>query len=335
MAALRIGISGWRYEPWRKVFYPEDLAQHRELEFASRAFPSIEINGSFYSLQTPLSYSKWYAATPPGFMFSVKGPRYISHILRLKNVRKPLANFFASGVFNLREKLGPILWQFPPSLRYDAQRFEEFLGLLPRDTAAALALARRRDARMHGRSCLRIDANRPLRHAVEIRHESFVAEEFIAQLRRHRVALVLADTAGKWPYFEDVTADFLYLRLHGDKELYASGYTEAALDRWADRIRAWQRGAEPRDAKRISEPARRVRGRDLFCYFDNDVKVRAPFDADRLMHKLGVERADADFRFPDRRVLAKVRPAAPLPPFRWRRPRGAARQGQLRKATRG
>jgi uncharacterized protein YecE (DUF72 family) len=330
MATIRIGISGWRYEPWRRIFYPADLAQPRELEFASRAFPSIEINGSFYSLQTPESYAKWYAATPPGFVFSVKGPRYISHILRLKDVRKPLANFFASGVFNLREKLGPILWQFPPSLRYDAQRFEEFLTMLPRDSATALRLARRRDARMHGRSCLRIDSKRRLRHAVEIRHESFATADFVAQLRRHRVALVVADTAGKWPYLEDVTADFLYLRLHGDKELYASGYTEAALDRWADRIRAWKAGDEPREARRAAGPARRTRGRDVYCYFDNDVKVRAPFDADRLMHKLALRRADANFRFPHRRVLKNVRPVTPLPPFRWRRPR----RTPLRKATR-
>lgn len=335
MATIRIGISGWRYEPWRRVFYPENLAQHRELEFASRAFPSIEINGSFYSLQTPESYAAWYAATPPGFVFSVKGGRYITHILRLKNVRRPLANFFASGIFNLREKLGPLLWQFPPSLRYDAPLFEEFLDMLPRDTEAALRLARRRDARMHGRSCLRIDAIRPLRHAFEIRHESFACAEFISRLRRHGVALVLADTAGKWPYLEDVTADFMYLRLHGDKELYASGYTEAALDRWAERMRAWHRGGEPRDAKRLGPPARRVRGRDLYCYFDNDVKVRAPFDADRLMHKLGVPRADTAFRFPQRRLLARARPVTPLPPFRWRRARSTASAGRIRKATRG
>ena len=164
---------------------------------------------------------------------------------------RPLANFFASGVFNLREKLGPILWQFPPSMRYDAARFETFLKLLPRDTAAALTLARRRDKRMHGRSCLRIDARRPLRHAVEIRHASFATQEFIAQLRRHEVALVVADTAGKWPYLEDATADFMYLRLHGDKELYASGYSDAALERWTERIRAWERGREPRDARRV------------------------------------------------------------------------------------
>jgi uncharacterized protein YecE (DUF72 family) len=330
MGTIRIGISGWRYEPWREIFYPTGLAQHRELEYAARAFPSIEINGSFYSLQTPESYAAWYAATPASFVFSVKGGRYITHILRLKNVLKPLANFFASGIFELREKLGPILWQFPPQLPWDAARFEEFLALLPRDTEAALRLARRRDARMHGRSTLRIDESRPLRHAVEVRHPGFARPEFVAQLRRHRVALVVADTAGKWPYLEDVTADFMYLRLHGDKELYASGYTDAALDRWAERIRAWQRGHEPDDARRVAGPARR-RSRDVFCYFDNDVKVRAPFDADRLMHKLGVRRTDPDFVFPSRRLLRQARPVVPLAPFRWRRPGAAA----IRKARRG
>jgi uncharacterized protein YecE (DUF72 family) len=324
MGSIRIGISGWRYEPWRGIFYPADLPQQRELQFASRAFPSIEINGSFYSLQTPASYGAWHAATPEDFVFSVKGPRYITHILRLKNVLRPLANFFASGVFNLREKLGPILWQFPPSMRYDAARFEAFLQLLPRDTAAALKLARRRDKRMHGRSCLRVDARRPLRHAFEIRHESFATAEFVAQLRRHEVALVVADTAGKWPYLEDVTTDFMYLRLHGDKELYASGYTDAALERWMERIRAWERGREPRAARRANGAVRRTGSRDIYCYFDNDVKVRAPFDADRLRQKLGLERPTGEFRFPHRRVLKKIRPVAPLPPFRWKRPTRAS-----------
>lgn len=328
---IRIGISGWRYEPWRRIFYPEGLARHRELEFAARAFRSIEINGSFYSLQAPASWRQWHDATPPGFVFSVKGPRYITHILRLRDIERPMANFFASGLFNLGGKLGPILWQFPPSLRYDPARIEAFLALLPRDTPAALRLARRRDARMHGRSVLRIDAHRPLRHAVEVRHESFVSPEFVAQLRHHGVALVVADTAGKWPFLEDVTADFMYLRLHGDKKLYASGYTDAALERWADRIRAWTRGREPRDGKRAGAATRKRAPHDVYCYFDNDVKVRAPFDADRLMQLLGIARDASAFEFPHRRVLKNVRPVAALPPFRWRRPRSAA----VRKATRG
>jgi uncharacterized protein YecE (DUF72 family) len=249
----------------------------------------------------------------------VKGPRYVTHILRLKNIRKPLANFFASGVLALREKFGPILWQFPASMHFNAGKFTEFFSMLPADTAQALSLARGRDARLHGRSVLRIDENRPLRHAIEIRHESFATPAFIELLREHNVALVVADTAGKWPLLEDVTADFMYLRLHGDKEIYASGYTDAALDRWADRIRQWSRGREPRDARRAGNaaPGRRA-ARDVYCYFDNDIKVRAPFDADRLMTKLGLAREDEEFRFPARSGLRKARPAQPLPPFRWR-----------------
>ena len=289
MGKVYIGISGWRYPPWRGVFYPPKLTQARELEFASRAVRSIEINGSFYSLQRPESYAAWYAATPTGFIFSVKGNRYLTHIVRLRDIEKPLANVFASGVFNLREKLGPILWQFPPNFRYAPEQLEHFFSLLPRDTEQALALARKRDSIMKGRTRLAIDANRPIRHAMEIRHVSFIDASFVALLRKYRVALVVADTAGKWPYCEDVTSDFMYLRLHGDKELYASGYTEASLDRWAARIEAWSSGGEPMDAQRIapgSSPA--ASGRDVYCYFDNDIKVRAPFDARRLIEKLGI-----------------------------------------------
>ena len=289
MGTIRIGISGWRYEPWRGVFYPKGYAQRRELEFASRAFPTIEINGSFYSLQHPASYQTWYDETPPGFVFAIKGGRYITHMLRLKNCERAMANFFASGIFNLREKIGPFLWQFPPQFRYDEERFENFFRSLPRNLESALSLARRRDARMTGRCRLAIDCNRPLRHAVEIRHESFINEAFVAQLRRHKIALVVADTAGKWPYYEDVTADFMYIRLHGDSQLYVSGYTDEALERWAARIRAWAAGSEPADAKRMStKPAAARRSRDIYCYFDNDVKVRAPVDAHNLMRKLGL-----------------------------------------------
>src|SRR4029434_2200076 len=245
MATMCIGISGWRYAPWRGVFYPPDLAQRRELEFASRALPTIEINGSFYSLQRPESYERWYRETPGGFVFAVKGGRYITHMRRLIDIEAPLANFFASGLFNLREKLGPILWQFPPNFRYEPDRVERFFELLPRDTAQALALARHRDERMKGRVRLAIDRNRPLRHAIEVRHESFLVESFVTLLRRHHIALVVADTAGKWPYREDITADFVYVRLHGDKKIYASGYSDSALGRWASRMRAWSVGAEP------------------------------------------------------------------------------------------
>lgn len=288
-STIRIGISGWRYGPWRGVFYPKDLAQKRELEFASRAFPTIEINGSFYSLQHPESYQSWYETTPSDFVFVIKGGRYITHMLRLREAEHALANFFASGIFNLREKIGPFLWQFPPQFRYDEARFENFFQMLPRDLHSALRVARRRDARMTGRCRLAVHGDMPLRHAVEIRHESFADERFVAQLRRYGIALVIADTAGKWPYFEDVTADFMYLRLHGDAELYVSGYTDEALERWASRIRLWSDGSEPADAVRISSnPTPRRRSRDIYCYFDNDVKVRAPIDAHNLMRKLGL-----------------------------------------------
>ena len=290
---IRIGISGWRYDPWRKVFYPEGLPQRRELEFCGRHFPTVEINGSFYSLQRPEYYEQWYDETPEGFLFAVKGSRYITHMLRLTNIEKPLANFFASGILNLRDKLGPFLWQFPPMFRFKPERLDAFFRLLPRDTEQALALARRRDARMIGRSRLAIDAKRKLCHAVEIRHPSFMTSEFVRLLRRHDIGLVVADTAGKWPLLEDVTSDFVYVRLHGDEELYASGYSDAALDMWAARIKAWSEGTEPADARRASPAVAAraaARGRDVYVYFDNDMKVHAPFDAKSLMMKLGLVR---------------------------------------------
>jgi uncharacterized protein YecE (DUF72 family) len=289
MASIRIGISGWRYKPWRGRFYPKKLPQRDELRYAAGILSVIEINGSFYSLQRPSSYARWYAETPKGFVFTVKGARYITHMLRLKNVEAPLANFFASGLFNLREKLGSILWQFPPNFKYDHDRLAHFFGLLPRNTKAAVALARRRDAFMKGRTRLATDANRTLRHAIEIRHESFLDARFVELLRDHGVALVIAETARRWPMTQDITADFVYMRLHGDKQLYKSGYSDRSLDRWARRIAAWHRGSEPVDAQEISRkkpPTRKPR--DVYCFFDNtDVKLRAPFDAQTLARKLG------------------------------------------------
>jgi uncharacterized protein YecE (DUF72 family) len=285
---IRIGISGWRYAPWRKVFYPPGLAQHRELHYASRRLPTIEINGTFYSLQRPECFGAWHDDTPDDFVFAVKGSRYLTHMLKLNNPARPLANFFASGIFRLAGKLGPFLWQLPPNFGFNAERLEAFFDMLPRDTESALRLARRHDERVRGRSCLRIDANRKLRHAIEVRHESFRDTAFVKLLRRHRIGLVVADTAGKWPLCEDVTADFVYIRLHGDTVLYTSGYSDAALRDWARRIRAWSRGSEPQDARKIAPdlaPPRR-KSRDVYCYFDNDAKVHAPFDARKLIQML-------------------------------------------------
>ncbi len=286
--AIRIGISGWRYAPWRGVFYPQALPQHQELAYASHSFASIELNGSFYSLQTPRSWATWAAQTPPEFVFAVKGTRYLTHILRLRDPAPVLANFFASGILRLGAKLGPVLWQLPPTLRYSPGLLEQFVSLLPPDTDAALALARRRDrSLMKGRTALPRLPNRPLRHALEVRHDSFADVSFVRLLRRHGVALVVADSAGRYPVAEDVTADFMYLRLHGATELYTSGYSDAELDRWAARIRCWADGSEPEDAARFAPmTARRRKRRDVYCYFDNDAKVRAPFDAQRLYRRL-------------------------------------------------
>ena len=288
MASIRVGISGWRYPPWRGTFYPEDLPQSRELHYASRNVSTIEINGSFYSLQRPSSYAAWYADTPEDFIFTVKGPRYITHMLRLRNVEEPLANFLASGVFNLQEKLGPILWQFPPNFKYQPEQMAAFLQLLPKDYKAARAIASKHSSWMKGRTKFPPNDARVLRHAVEIRNESFLDRSFITLLRDQKVALVIAESARQWPMPQDITSDFVYMRLHGDEELYRSGYKDAALTRWARRIRAWHRGAEPRDAKRVASNLKPgARPRDVYCYFDNtDVKLRAPHDARSLMRKL-------------------------------------------------
>jgi uncharacterized protein YecE (DUF72 family) len=295
------------------VFYPPKLPQRQELAFASRMLGTVEINGSFYSLQRPAFFTEWHDQTPDDFVFAVKGSRYITHMKRLVDVRVPLANFFASGLFELKHKLGPILWQFPPQQAFTPDRFEAFFELLPRDTAAALTLARQHDGRVAGRASLHIDARRPLRHAIEIRHPSFVDPAFIALLRRQRIALVVADTAGRWPLLEDLTADFVYVRLHGDEELYASGYGDAALDRWAARIAAWRRGEQLDDARLASpKPASKRAARDVYVYFDNDVKVHAPYDAAHLSQRLGVPTGlAADERFVPPPGLPGPRPRAP------------------------
>jgi uncharacterized protein YecE (DUF72 family) len=285
---VRIGISGWRYPPWRGVFYPKGLPQRRELEHASRALSSVEINGSFYSLQRPESYLQWRAQTPDDFVFSVKGPRFITHMKKLNDVDLPLANFFASGVLALGDKLGPILWQLPPNLGFHPDRLSEFFDQLPRTTAAAARLAEGHDERLKDRAWTVTDADRPLHHALEVRHKTFETPAFVDLLRRHDIALVVADTAGKWPFLEDVTSSFVYARLHGSEELYVTGYDDASLEIWAGKIRSWASGENPPDARAIASPAPAKKdGRDVFVYFDNDVKVRAPFDAMSLAGKLG------------------------------------------------
>jgi uncharacterized protein YecE (DUF72 family) len=270
MAVARIGISGWRYAPWRGVFYPKGLPQRLELSYAAERMTGIEINGTFYSLQRPSSFVAWRAATPDGFVFTVKGGRFITHLKRLKDIDRPLANFFASGVLALGDGLGPILWQLPPNLAFDPTVLRDFFARLPRSTAAAAALAAAHDERVpNDRAVTETDFDRPLRHALEVRHASFAAAELGDVLRDNDIALVVADTAGKWPALDEVTSDFVYVRLHGSRELYASGYTDTELDRWAERLEARLRD-----------------GLDVYAFFDNDIKARAPFDAMGLIERL-------------------------------------------------
>jgi len=290
LARVFIGISGWRYPPWRGVFYPRGLRQASELHFASRNFSTIEINGSFYSLMRPETYEAWYQETPPGFTFAVKGGRYITHLKRLKDVASPLANFFASGVLRLREKLGPILWQLPPQQAFDEAKLRAFFELLPRSTEQAARLARRHDQRLAGRSETRALIERPIRHALEVRHASFVQPAFIALLREFGIAACVADTAGLFPCIEDVTADFVYVRLHGSSELYTSGYAPRELRHWAARTAAWVGGGSAPTSTLITVPPEPSAARDVYVYFDNDVKVRAPFDAANLQRLLDGKR---------------------------------------------
>jgi uncharacterized protein YecE (DUF72 family) len=268
---VRIGTSGWVYPPWRGVFYPEKLAHRRELEHLSGRLNSVEINGSFYSLQRPSSYLAWREQTPDGFVFAVKGGRFITHMKRLREIETPLANFFASGVLALGDKLGPFLWQLPPNLPYDEDLLTRFFTMLPRTTVEAAELAARHDERLDGRALTVAESRTPLRHALEVRHPSFTDPGFPDLLRAHDIGLVIADAAADWPYLEQVTADFAYVRLHGSTELYTSGYTPEALDEWAERIRAWT-----------------ADGLDTYAYFDNDAKVRAPFDALALSERLDI-----------------------------------------------
>lgn len=273
---MRIGTSGWRYASWRGDFYPRGLAHRRELEFIGQNFPTVELNGSFCSLQRPESYRRWRAAVDPRFVFAVKGSRYVSHMLRLRDVEQALANFFASGVLALGDQLGPILWQLPAREEFDPGVLASFLDILPKTTAEARTLARTHDARLDGRTWLEIDSDRPITYALEPRSVSFAAPEARRILQERRTTLVLADTAGRWPRFDALTGDTVYIRLHGAHVLYRSGYSAAELDDWADAIVAWADGSGASDH----------RPRDVYAYFDNDALGHAPHDAAALITRV-------------------------------------------------
>ena len=270
---VRIGISGWTYPRWRGTFYPKGLPQRQELRYASERMNSVEINGSFYSLQRRSSFETWAASVPEDFVFAVKGGRFITHMKKLSGIETPLANFLASGVLALDQKLGPILWQLPPNLGFNADRMDAFLAQLPRSAGSAAEIAAHHDQRVPDDRALTkaVHPRYRLRHAIEPRHESFRTPEFYRLLRRYKMALVISDNPGKWPIFTEITTDLMYLRLHGHDQLYVSGYSDQELDDWAAKIRSWTE-----------------RGCDVYVYFDNDAKVHAPFDAMSLMERLGV-----------------------------------------------
>ncbi|MDH6181063.1 uncharacterized protein YecE (DUF72 family) [Microbacteriaceae bacterium SG_E_30_P1] len=267
---IRVGMAGWVYPDWRGTFYPAGLTQKRELEYASRHVTSIELNGSFYSLQKPTSWLSWRDATPDDFVFAVKAPRFITHIRRLDDVAEPLSNFFASGILALGAKLGPILWQLPPSQEFEPFLLERFFSLLPHDTTAAAALAAKRSDRMHGSEYLLTDAHRTVRHAIEVRHHSFASPEFTELARGHGIAIVYGDSDSRWPVIDERTADFRYARLHAHTSLHPHGsYDGDGIAEWAERTVTWSRS-----------------GDDVFVYFDDDSKVRAPHDAQSLLAAL-------------------------------------------------
>jgi uncharacterized protein YecE (DUF72 family) len=288
-ADLRIGVSGWTYKPWRGAFYPKGLPQKRELAWIGSQFNSVEINGTFYSMQVPDSFAFWADETPDDFVFAVKGPRYLTHMLKLRNAQAPLGNFFASGPLRLGPKLGPILWQFPPNFRFDREKLESFFRLLPRDTDEAAACGRKHDDRLKARAWLRVLAGQPIRHAIEVRHESFVDPVFIDLLREYDVALVCADTVA-WPLLMDLTSDFVYVRLHGSKKLYHSEYSAAEIRRWAARVKAWRGGKAMTDGTFAGTTSAKNRPRDVYVYFDNTDKLHAPDNARGLMRQFEEKR---------------------------------------------
>ncbi len=268
-ARVYVGISGYDYKGWRGRFYPEKLPARQWLHYASRIFNSIELNGTFYSLKSPDVFRRWADETEDDFVFAIKGGRFITHNLKLRNADTALGNFYASGVLAFGRKTGPFLWQLPATYRFDADRLDSFMRRLPRDSTEGEVVARQHDARVRRGALVTATERVPYRHAFEVRHPSYFTNEFYDLLRAHRCALVIADTAGRFPYAEEITAGFVYVRLHGSRELYVSGYTDAELDVWAARIDQW-----------------RLQGRDVYVYFDNDAKVHAPFDARRLAERV-------------------------------------------------
>ncbi len=291
------------YAHWRGRFYPRGLPTKRWLPYLAERLPSVEVNGTFYSLTRPSACEAWRDAVPGDFVFAVKGSRYITHMLKLRGFQAPLANFFASGILRLGSCLGPILWQLPPQLPFEPARAEEFLSALPEDVRGAERWARRHDERTTGRAALRAPDGRdqPIRYALEVRHPSWLSDEALALLARRDVALVAADTAGRHPRTLRRTSRRLaYVRLHGARRLYEGAYTGRELRLWAARCRRWAR-----------------EGAEVFVYFDNDRDAQAVRDALALQSILS---GGAGARPPAETVDAPPkRPRRPPPHFGFRR----------------
>jgi uncharacterized protein YecE (DUF72 family) len=249
---IRVGIGGWTFEPWRGTFYPEDLVQKRELEYASRKLTTIEINGTFYGSQKPATFVKWHDETPDDFVFSLKAPRFATNRRVLAEAGESVDRFLASGVLELKNKLGPINWQFAPTKQFDVDDFEAFLNLLPH----------------------KVDG-REIRHALEVRHESFRDEAFVALARKHGVAIVMAGDS-KYPQIADVTAKFVYARIMGTTEQFAQGYDDKTLDLWTKRARDWASGGAPKGLETLGKPAAATTPRDVYLYVISGFKAHNP-----------------------------------------------------------
>lgn len=267
MGSVRVGTSGWNCPSWRGRFYPKSLPTRAWLSYLAERTDGVELNGTFYSLKRPHHYRSWVEQVPVDYEFAVKGGRYITHLKQLKDVDTALANFFASGVLALGDRLGPVLWQLPSRTVFDAGRLEAFLQLLPYSGAAAAELAARHDDKVP-EPLTTIDTDRAIRHVLEVRNESFRVPEFVDMLRRHSVGLVLSHSAGTFPYFDEVTSDLIHVRLHGSERLYVGSYSDAELDEWAADVTRWSTN------------------HDVRVYFDNDTDAVAPFDAMRLRKRL-------------------------------------------------
>jgi uncharacterized protein YecE (DUF72 family) len=260
---IRIGVGGWTYEPWRGPFYPDGLVQKRELEFASRKLTSIEINGTYYGSQKPESFAKWHDETPDDFVFSLKGPRFTTNRRVLADAEESIQRFFASGVMNLRDKLGPINWQFMPTKKFDPVDFENFLKLLPKSIEG-----------------------RVVRHAVEVRHDSFRTPDFIALARNYGVAIVVAADS-EYPQIGDITAPFVFARIMGTTEAEKAGYSDAALDQWTQRARIWRSGQSPDGIRTVGAQPKDGHDLDVFLYVISGFKVRNPLAAMAMIERLG------------------------------------------------